>query len=129
MEPILLDAVPELEPAVFDERARFEEAVVNRAVLDPAAAAALAQVGQVHPSQPAQGDDLRQVEGAAVFRGDEHRVWIDLRFDQADQVFNDCANGFQFLRLKRTFPLDTYRSRTGCVGRDQRAERIVSQYI
>lgn len=42
-----------------------------------------------------------------IVRGDEHRVRVDLRLDQADQVFNDCANVFQFrfLRLKRTFPL------------------------
>jgi len=71
-----------------------------------------------------QARDVRHLED--VVRGDEHRVRVDLRLDQADQAFNDCANGFQFrfLRFKRTFPLDTYRSRTGSVGGDQSAARM-----
>ena len=63
-----------------------------------------------------QARDVGHLED--IVRGDEHRVRVDLRLDQADHVFNDCANGFQFrfLRLKRTFPLDTYRSRPGSLG-------------
>jgi hypothetical protein len=53
VEPILIDAVPELEPTVLDKRPRFDDAVIDGAVLDPAAAAALAQVGEVNPAQSA----------------------------------------------------------------------------
>ena len=79
VEPILIDAVPELEPTVLDEQPRFDEAVVDWAVLDPAAAAALAQVGEVDPAQSTQGDDLRQVEGASVFHGQDCMKLIETR--------------------------------------------------
>ncbi|HOX15918.1 MAG TPA: hypothetical protein PLP18_07305 [Smithellaceae bacterium] len=55
MEPIFLDAVPELETAVFDERPRFHEAVVNRTVFNSAAAAALAQVDKFSRRIPPRG--------------------------------------------------------------------------
>jgi len=84
MEPILIDTVPELEPPILDERARFDEAVVDGAVLDPETAAALAQV---HPSQPAQGDCLRKIEGASVFHGQDRVELIE--------------TGYPFLEVQR----------------------------
>lgn len=40
-----------------------------------------------------QSRHVRHLED--IVRGDEHCVRVDLRFNQADQVFNDCTNGFR----------------------------------